>query len=227
MLTVIEKVLTRDQVAEIRNALIRAPWHDGKASAGGLAVTRKSNQQLLDSSDIAKQLQQQLLRVLGGNAEFVSAALPNKIYPPKFNCYQQGDAYGNHIDGAIMTLPTSGESLRTDVSATLFLSDPDEYQGGELTIETTYGAQQVKLPAGDLVLYPATSLHRVNPIISGERVASFFWIQSLVRDAEQRSNLYDLDQSVQSLTTVLGPEHDDVVRLSGVYHNLVRRWSHC
>ncbi|GHA00335.1 PKHD-type hydroxylase PiuC [Arenicella chitinivorans] len=227
MLIVIEKVLTQDQVAEVRDALMNAPWHDGKASAGGLAVNRKSNQQLLDSSDTAKQLQQQLLTALGGNANFISAALPHKIYPPKFNCYQQGDTYGNHIDGAIMTLPHSGESLRTDISATLFLSDPEEYQGGELTVETTYGAQPVKLAAGDMVLYPATSLHRVNPITSGERVASFFWIQSLVRDTDQRSNLYDLDQSVQSLTSVLGPEHDDVVRLSGVYHNLVRRWSDC
>lgn len=227
MLSVIEKVLSREQVAEVRDVLMNAPWHDGKASAGGLAVQRKSNQQLLDSSETAKQLQQYLLRVLGGNAQFISAALPNKIYPPKFNCYQKGDTYGNHIDGAIMTLPPNGESLRTDVSATLFLSDPDEYQGGELTIETTYGAQQVKLQAGDMVLYPATSLHRVNPITGGERVASFFWIQSLVRDAEQRSSLYDLDQSVQSLTAALGPEHDDVVRLSGVYHNLIRRWSDC
>ncbi|EGG99278.1 Iron-uptake factor PiuC [gamma proteobacterium IMCC2047] len=155
----------------------------------------------------------------------MSAALPDKIYPPKFNRYCEAQTYGAHIDGSLMQIPGTKQTLRTDLSATLFLSDPDEYDGGELSIETQYGTQTVKLPAGDMVLYPSTSLHQVSPVTRGVRMASFFWLQSMVKDAQQRQILFELDRSVQQLGVELGEAHQEVVNLSGTYHNLIRQWA--
>jgi len=156
--------------------------------------------------------------------EFISAALPKRIYPSKFNCYRNGGHYGLHVDSSIMTLP-DGESLRTDISATLFLCDPDDYDGGELVVESQYGIQEVKLSAGDMILYPSTSLHEVRPVTRGERVCAFFWVQSMVRESQHRELLFDLDQSIQQLTKERGTDCPEVRRLTGIYHNLIRSWA--
>ena len=224
MLIPVEKVLNEELVEQCRHLLAAEPWQNGQLSAGGLAVHVKANQQLADDSDTAIKIRNTVLQALSNQPLFVSAALPKKIFPPKFNRYQNGGHYGLHVDNAIMSLP-SGEPLRTDLSATLFLSNPDEYEGGELLIETQYGAQSVKLAAGDLILYPSTSLHEVKPVTSGERTCVFFWVESLVRDSQQRELLFDLDQSIQALTLSNGADNTEVHRLSGIYHNLVRRWA--
>jgi PKHD-type hydroxylase len=220
----IENVLTRDEIVHCRELLARAPWQDGRASAGGLAVHVKANLQLEDSCDVAARIRKLVLARLAGNGTFISAALPKKIFPPKFNCYRNGGHYGLHVDSAIMTLPDT-TSLRTDLSATLFLSNPDEYEGGQLTVESQYGVQDIKLAAGDMVLYPSTSLHQVMAVTAGARISCFFWIESLVRDNQQREILFDLDQSIQTLTGERGAGDDEVRRLSGIYHNLLRQWS--
>jgi len=226
MLLTIPEVLSKDEVAQFRAHLDTAPWQDGKLTAGGQAKLVKANQQLDDNDELTKHLSQSLLSRLGAHPTFISASLPNKIFPPKFNQYQHGGNYGLHVDNSIMSL-ASGESLRTDVSATLFFSEPDEYEGGELTIETQYGAQAVKLNAGDLVIYPSTSLHQVKPVTQGSRISAFFWVQSLVKKSDQREQLFELDQSIQVLTMDRGADDFEVKRLTGIYHNLLRGWSHC
>jgi PKHD-type hydroxylase len=207
-----------------RNLAGQGEWQDGTVTAGGVAAGVKANQQLRDGSATAQQLGDKLLGILGAHPLFISAALPGKIFPPKFNCYRNGGYYGLHVDSAIMQLPDN-TMLRTDLSATVFLSAPDEYEGGELCIETRYGAQQVKLDAGDMVLYPSSSLHEVRPVTAGARICAFFWVESLVRDSGHRELLFDLDQSIQQLTVERGSADGEVRRLSGIYHNLLRGWA--
>lgn len=225
MLIAIDKVLNKDEVRAFRARLDNAPWQDGLATAGTLARTVKNNQQLADGSEIAVALGEQILRRLGSHPLFISAALPNKIYPPKFNRYSDGGTYGAHVDSALMQVPGTTVTVRSDVSATLFLSEPDEYEGGELEIEGPFGVQTVKLDAGDLVLYPSSSLHRVTPVTRGARIASFFWIESLVADDGERTLLFDLDQAIQGLTPAVAADDANLLKLTGIYHNLLRRWA--
>lgn len=229
MLLQIPNVLTVDELAQCRALLLAADWADGKITAGYQSAKAKHNLQLPEEHPVSRQLAALVLQKLEHHPLFLAAALPLKIFPPLFNCYQGGGHFGLHVDNAIRDirassgLPLQGR-VRTDISATLFLADPDEYDGGELLIEDTYGAKSVKLAAGDMILYPSTSLHKVNPVTRGARLASFFWIQSLVRDDAQRTVLFDLDQSIQRLTLAT-PEHPSLVQLTGVYHNLLRMWS--
>lgn len=229
MLLQIPNVLTAEQVLSCRHLLTKADWVDGKITAGHQSAKAKHNLQLPVAHPIAQQLAAMILDALNCNPLFISAALPLKVLPPLFNCYQSGGHFGLHVDNAIRDVRSLDgrhvlERIRTDISATLFLSQPDEYEGGELLIEDTYGAKSVKLPAGHMILYPSTSLHKVNPVTSGARVASFFWIQSLVREDAQRAVLFDMDQSIQQLN-IATPDHPALVQLTGVYHNLVRMWS--
>jgi PKHD-type hydroxylase len=224
MLLPIINVLDKETVQQFRALLGDAQWQDGKLTAGSQAIYVKSNEQIQDQSEVAVNLGNKILRALSARPEFMSAALPKKIFPPKFNRYSNSEHYGLHVDNAIMHLPDH-QIMRTDLSATLFLSEPDEYDGGELAIETNYGAQEVKLNAGDMILYPSTSLHQVKPVTRGVRVCSFFWIESMVRDNQQREMLYDLDQSIQALTADRGAADDEVTRLTGLYHNLIRIWA--
>ncbi len=225
MLIVIPQVLSAAEVQQFRTHIAQADWQDGVQTAGSLARHVKQNLQLSDTAEPALSLGKHILRALAQTPLFISAALPARIYPPKFNCYRNGGHYGAHIDGSLMQLPNSHLTLRTDLSATLFLNEPEDYDGGELSIDTRYGTQTVKLAAGDMVLYPSTSLHQVTPVTRGERLAAFFWIQSQIQDNTQRELLFDLDQSIQRLTVELGSTHAEVVRLSGVYHNLIRQWA--
>jgi PKHD-type hydroxylase len=223
MMLRIAQVLSPQQVAECRQLLLQARWVDGKGTAGHQAITVKDNLQLPDDSGEAKAVGQVILQALERNPLFISAALPQRILPPRFNCYQGGQAYGAHVDNAIIA--NQGQRMRTDLSATLFLTEPQEYDGGELLIDDTYGAHSAKLAAGDLILYPSTSLHRVNPVTRGARISAFFWIQSMVRDDAERSLLFQLDNSVQQLNRELGSGHASCAQLTGVYHNLLRRWA--
>lgn len=225
MLITINNVLSKDEVRQFRSYLDRAEWIDGASTAGTLARKAKHNTQIDDKAEVAVSLGNHILRSLGEHPLFISAALPRKIYPPKFNRYAIGENYGTHVDSAVIHIPGTGQSLRSDLSATLFLSEPDEYDGGELEIESEFGVQTVKLGAGDMVLYPSSSLHRVTPVTRGARVASFFWIESLVGDDAERSLLFDLDQAIQKLTPGLGADEHNLIRLSGIYHNLLRRWA--
>ena len=225
MLITILNVLNEEEVKQFREYLDEAQWEDGSNTAGSIALNVKKNHQLDDTKEPAISLGAHILKVLSENPTFISAALPHKIYPPKFNKYSEDETYGAHIDGSLMQIPGTFQTMRTDLSATLFLVDSDEYEGGELTIETKYGTQTVKLNAGDMVLYPSTSLHHVSKVTKGERVASFFWIQSMVKDIQQRETLFNLDQTVQKLTTQLGSSHQEVINLSGIYHNLIRQWA--
>ncbi|MBL4834862.1 MAG: Fe2+-dependent dioxygenase [Pseudomonas sp.] len=225
MLIVIENVLSKEEITQFRAHLAAAQWQDGSKTAGTLAAAVKHNQQIDEDSRVAIELGNHVLRRLGSHPLFISAALPEKIYPPKFNRYSEGGYYGTHVDGAVMPLPASHGTLRSDLSATLFLSEPDEYQGGELTIETAFGAQQVKLNAGDMVLYPSSSLHQVEPTTHGTRLCAFFWIQSMVRDESKRGMLFDLDQAIQALTPQQRPDDGHILQLTRVYHNLLRRWA--
>lgn len=224
MMLRIPSLLTPDEVRDCRQALEQATWQDGRTTAGNLAVKVKSNLQLPIDSPIAAQLGHLILDRLGRNPLFLSAALPLRVLPPRFNRYEGGGTYGNHIDNALFVIPGTAIKVRTDVSTTVFFSDPEEYEGGELIVEDTYGHQSVKLAAGDAIVYPGTSLHRVNPVTRGTRYASFFWTQSLVKSDEQRRLLFDLDQSIQQLT-VDHPDHAKLSALSGTYHNLLRMWS--
>ena len=225
MLIPIEGVLTEAEVERFRARLDAAEWHDGLETAGTLARAAKRNEQLRDGEAPARELGEFVLRRLSAHPRFISAALPCRIYPPKFNRYRDGGTYGLHVDSALMEVPGTGVTVRTDLSATLFLSGPDEYDGGELEIEGPFGIQSVKLEAGDLVLYPSSSLHRVAPVTSGARIASFFWIQSHVPDEGSRTTLYDLDQAIQSLSRSHAPGDPDLLALTAVYHNLLRRWA--
>lgn len=226
MLLHIPDVLPADQVAHARARLDAASWADGRVTAGYQSSKTKDNAQLPEDSAEARELGALVLDALARNSTFFSAALPRRIYPPLFNRYAGGQSFGFHVDNAVRYDRSRGgaDPIRTDLSATLFLSAPEEYDGGELVIEDTYGTQQVKLPAGHLVLYPGTSLHRVTPVTRGARVASFFWIQSLLREDAQRRLMFDLDVSIRTLTRDV-PEHPSLVQLTGVYHNLLRRWS--
>lgn len=225
MLISIDQVLTKDEVRQFRQELDASDWNDGAATAGTLAKSVKRNQQVADGSALAVRLGQHILRRLAATPLFISAALPRTIYPPKFNRYADGGTYGAHVDSALMFLPGSNQQMRTDLSATLFLAEPEEYDGGELEVEGPFGVQAVKLGAGDMVLYPSTSLHRVTPVTRGARVASFFWIESLVPDEGERTLLFDLDQSIQQMTPLVAPDDMRLLQLTGVYHNLLRRWA--
>lgn len=224
MLITIPDVLTPQELAHCQQLLKNAEWEDGRSTAGYLAEQVKTNLQLAITHPVTQQLGELIVNALANHPAFIAAALPAKILPPRFNRYQGGGAYGNHIDNALFAVPGSTERVRTDVSSTLFLNDPEEYEGGELIIEDTYGSQRIKLPAGHLVVYPGTSLHRVTPVTKGERLASFFWSQSMVRHAHQRAMLWDLDQSIQELATH-DPDSNVLAKLSGIYHNLIREWA--
>lgn len=224
MLLHLKQIFTPEQVRDIRQALTQADWIDGKLTSGNAAQKQKTNLQVDQQSPIARQLGDLILQTLGQRQDFIGAALPAKIFPPMFNCYNEGAEFGYHIDNAIRQVPNTPVKVRTDLSMTLFLSDPSEYDGGELVIQDTFGTQTVKLPAGDMVLYPSTSLHKVTPVTRGSRISSFFWLQSLVRDNEQRRTLYQLDQSIQGLRQDL-EDDERIQNLIGVYHNLLRQWS--
>ena len=225
MLVTIPDVLSKPDVAQLRALLDAADWVDGGTTAGAQSREVKKNQQLDPTSDTAQQAGQFIIQALTQNPLFMSAALPSKILPPMFNRYEQAETFGKHIDNAIRVNPLTGERLRTDLSMTLFLSEPDTYEGGELVIEDYYGQQSVKLPAGHLVLYPSTSLHEVTPVKSGARVSAFFWLQSMIRSDLQRRTLFDLDQSIQTLASRLGASDPETVALTGIYHNLIRQWA--
>lgn len=224
MLIHIPDILSKQQVAEFRAHLEESTWVDGKATVGVQGAQVKKNRQLPVDGPVARALGEIILKALYANPVFMSAALPLRIVPPLFNAYSGGEHYGFHVDGAIRLVPGSNLSLRTDVSSTLFLSEPDEYEGGELIVQDAYGSHEVKLPAGDLILYPSTSLHQVSPVTRGERICSFFWTQSMVRDDWQRNLLYELDSNIQSLRDKVG-NSEEIVGLTGHYHNLLRQWA--
>lgn len=228
MLLHIPEVLAPVRLAEIRALLASADWIDGRATVGAQGAQVKRNRQLADASPLRKELGDAVLAALAASPLFHAATLPARILPPRFNRYEGGGEYGVHVDGAVMGLAGSdgqpAMQLRSDISCTLFLAEPTEYEGGELIISDTYGEHEVKLPAGDLIVYPSSSLHRVAPVTRGVRLASFFWVQSLVRDGEQRRMLLELDASIQSLTAS-GAGRDDLLRLTNLYHNLLRRWA--
>ncbi len=224
MLLHIPDVLTAGHVAQMRAALEVADWTDGRATVGAQGAQVKRNQQLADSSPLRQQLGQQVQAALARHPLYHAATLPLRMLPPRFNRYADGGQYGFHVDGAVMALPDAGGQLRSDISCTLFLSDPDDYDGGELIVCDTYGEHEVKLPAGDLIVYPSSSLHRVAAVTRGARLASFFWVQSLIRDDGQRRMLFELDGSIQALTHS-GADAAAVLQLTGVYHNLLRQWS--
>jgi PKHD-type hydroxylase len=224
MLVHIPKVLDSAQLAECRRALAGAEWVDGGVTAGHQFARVKYNRQIPVEHPIARRLGDLILTALDRNPLFVSAALPLKVVPPLFNRYEGGESYGNHIDGAIYPVAGTPHRVRTDLSATLFLSAPEDYEGGELVADDTYGAHRIKLPAGDMILYPGTSLHRVEPVTRGVRFAAFFWVQSLVRADAQRALLFDLDTAIQSLSLMV-PDAPALAQLANVYHNLLRQWA--
>lgn len=224
MILCIPDVLTPAQTAQARAMLDAADWTDGKATAGHIAGKVKDNAQLTPDHPVAHEIGAMILAALSANPLFMSAALPLHFLPPMFNRYAGGQHYGTHIDGAIRQIPATGQRIRTDMSCTLFFANPDEYDGGELLIEDTYGDKSVKLPAGHLVLYPSTSLHRVTPVTRGARVSSFFWLQSLIRDDQRRAMLFDMDVAIQRMAAD-HPDHGSVVSLTGIYHNLLRQWA--
>lgn len=222
MLVHIPNMLTAEEVAHCRQKLDAAGWIDGRATAGDQSAKVKNNLQVPEGSDTGRELGDIVLRALGRSPLFASAALPLHVYPPMFNRYDVGMTFGAHVDNAIRNV--SGRRMRTDVSSTLFLSAPEEYDGGELVIEDTYGAQAVKLPAGDMIVYPATSLHRVNPVTRGSRWGSFFWTQSMVADDAQRRLLFEMDMSIIQMRMVVPDDHVSVLGLTACYHNLMRMW---
>jgi len=224
MLIQIPQVIPAEKAREICRALETADWADGRHSAGYLSQGVKNNEQLADTDATAKRLGDVIVLALEGNALFTSAALPLRVLPPLFNRYRQSQAYGPHVDGAIRPVAGAARTVRTDLSATLFLSEPASYDGGELVIRDTFGERRVKLAAGDMLLYPGTSVHHVTPVTRGERLAAFFWIQSMVRGDTERTILFDLDNAIQKLARET-PGHAALVEFAGVYHNLLRRWA--
>lgn len=224
MLLAIPELLNAEQVAQARTILDEAEWIDGKVTAGHQSARAKDNRQLPEDSAAARQLGGMVIAALEQNALFITAALPSRVFPPLFNRYQSGQSFGNHVDNAIRQVTGTPHRLRTDLSATLFLSGPDEYEGGELLVEDTYGLHNVKLNAGHLILYPASSLHHVRAVTGGVRLASFFWVQSMVRDDGERTLLFDLDMAIQRLGDE-ATSHEAVMQLTAVYHNLLRRWA--
>jgi PKHD-type hydroxylase len=224
MLLQIPDVLTAAQVLDARNSLDSAEWIDGRVTAGHQSARAKDNQQLRESDPVARKLGEVIVDALGSNPLFISAALPSRVFPPLFNRYQGGQSFGTHVDNAIRQITGTGHRIRTDLSATLFFSNPDEYEGGELIVEDTYGTHNVKLPAGHMILYPSTSLHHVRTVTKGARVCSFFWIQSMMRGDAERTLLFDLDSAIQRINND-NPENPVAVQLTGIYHNLIRRWA--
>jgi PKHD-type hydroxylase len=217
-------VLSKADVADFRRIMDACAWEDGRSTAGAQSALVKRNEQLPPDSEVARQLGHRIISALTSNPRFLAAAVPLHIFPPLFNRYAAADGhhFGVHVDNAVRGDRLTGLRIRTDISVTLFLAEPDEYDGGELVIEDTYGSHEVKLPAGDLVLYPASSLHLVTPVMRGMRVASFFWLQSMIRDTHARSLIFDLDTAIQALTERLGRDDAETVRLTGIYHNLIR-----
>lgn len=224
-MVLIEQLLTKTQVKEFRSVLDQVPWNDGKETAMGMASSVKQNGQADASHKDVQALTNNLLGVFGNTPKLISAALPHRIFPPCFNRYSSGETYGFHVDAAIMRMPHNNEVLRSDMSMTTFLSEPDEYEGGELVIQTDFGEQKVKVNAGDAVLYPSSSLHKVSPVTKGLRVAAITWMQSLVPDTHMRETLFELDQSIQSLLQTEGVDRAQLDRLHHVYHNLIRQSS--
>jgi PKHD-type hydroxylase len=224
MLLHIPDVLSADQVAHARARLDAADWIDGRVTAGHQSAQVKRNRQLPEEHEVAREIGDVVLEALRRNALFVAAALPLHVFPPLFNRYEGGESFGSHVDNAIRQIGGTPHRIRTDLSATLFFSAPEEYDGGELIVEDTYGVHSVKLPAGHMVLYPSTSLHNVRAVTRGARVASFFWLQSMVRDDGRRSLLFDMDTAIQRIAGE-APEHPSVLQLTGVYHNLLRQWA--
>jgi len=224
MLLHIDNVLSPEVAASFRQALEAANWVDGRVTAGYQSAKAKHNLQLPEDHPLPQQLGDRILSAIQGHPLFMSAALPLKVFPPLFNRYDGGQSFGTHVDNAIRQVTGTPHRIRTDLSATLFLTQPEDYDGGELMIEDTYGTQSVKLPAGHMVLYPSTSLHHVRPVTRGSRISSFFWLQSMVRDDGQRTLLFDLDMAIQRLAADV-PDHPTAVQLTGVYHNLVRMWA--
>lgn len=224
MLLAIPELLNAEQVAQARQILQAAKWVDGRVTAGHQSARAKDNMQIPEDDPAARQLGDIVLSALGQNALFISAALPQRVFPPLFNRYQGGQSFGTHVDNAIRQVAGTGHRIRTDLSATLFFAHPDEYDGGELIVEDTYGAHSVKLPAGHMILYPSTSLHHVRPVTRGARISSFFWIQSMIREDARRALLFDLDAAIQRLNQDV-PDHPSAVQLTGVYHNLLREWA--
>ena len=227
MLLCIPDILDAQALADLRALAEAADWQDGRHTAGAQSAQIKLNAQIPLNSPALPALQRKVIAALTANPTWVSAVLPLHILPPMFNRYAGGQTFGTHVDNAIRVIPGEGRQIRTDVSCTLFLSDPEEYDGGELIVEGHYGAQAVKLPAGHCVVYPSTSLHQVTPVTRGTRLASFFWVQSMLRDDTRREMLFDLDQTIQSLAGQLGLNAPEVVRLTGIYHNLIRQWAEC
>ena len=223
MLLHIPDILDHEQVAQLRTALEAADWTDGRETVGAQGAQVKRNRQLPDASPLRRQLGEVVLAALAKSPLYHAATLPLRTLPPRFNRYEGGGEYGMHVDGSVMALP-NGEQLRSDISCTLFLSEPDDYDGGELIVSDTYGEHEVKLPAGDAIIYPSSSLHRVQPVTRGARMAAFFWVQSLVRDDGRRRLLYELDASIQRLVAT-GADRDAVLQLTGTYHNLLRQWA--
>ncbi|TAL73341.1 MAG: Fe2+-dependent dioxygenase [Rhodanobacter sp.] len=223
MLLHIPGILDTAQVTQLRTALDAAAWVDGRETVGSQGAPVKRNQQLTDVSPLREALGRIVLAALAKNPLYHAATLPLRTLPPRFNRYEGGGAYGMHVDGSVMALP-NGEQLRSDISCTLFLVEPEDYDGGELIVSDTYGEHEVKLPAGDAIIYPASSLHRVQPVTRGARLAAFFWVQSLIRDDNRRRLLFELDTSIQQLVTT-GADHDAVLQLTGIYHNLLRQWA--
>jgi PKHD-type hydroxylase len=225
MLICVPDVLSKAEVADFRSVMDAAAWEDGRSTAGAQSALVKKNEQLPPNGDAARQLGQRVIKALTANPLFISAAIPQHIFPPLFNRYGAGHHFGVHVDNAVRGDHLTGMRIRTDLSVTLFLSEPAEYDGGELVVEDLYGSHEVKLPAGDLVLYPSSSLHMVTPVTRGMRVASFFWLQSMIRDAQARTMIFDLDTAIQELVNRLGRNAPETVKLTGIYHNLIRYWA--
>ncbi|MBI0422643.1 Fe2+-dependent dioxygenase [Acinetobacter sp. ACIN00229] len=221
----IPNVLSKEQVQYFRDEMEKIEWVNGKVTAGTLSATVKRNQQLPEDHPLTHHLSNIILEALGTHPLFLSAAIPLDIIPPLFNRYENQESFGFHVDNSIRRIRGTNERLRTDLSCTLFLSEPEEYEGGDLVVEDTYGYHEVKLPAGDMILYPSTSLHEVTAITAGCRIASFFWVQSMVRDDAERHMLFNLDQTVQNLRMQLGDNHNEVIKLTNIYHNLMRKWA--
>ena len=227
MLICLPDVLSKADVADFRRIMDGCDWEDGRSTAGAQSAMVKKNEQLPPDSEVARALGNRVISALTANPRFISAAIPKQIFPPLFNRYAAsgGHHFGIHVDNAVRGDQLTGLRIRTDLSVTLFLAEPEQYDGGELIVEDFYGSHEIKLPAGHLVLYPASSLHMVTPVTRGMRVASFFWLQSMVRDAHARSLIFDLDTAIQGLAERLGRDDPETVKLTGIYHNLIRYWA--
>ena len=221
----IPNVLSKEQVQQYRQAMLNAKWINGQATTGSMSANVKNNQQLPENHPLTQQLGNIILDALGQHPLFLSAALPLEILPPYFNRYENNESFGFHVDNSIRNIRGTQQRIRTDLSCTIFLSEPEEYEGGELVVEDTYGYHETKLPAGDMILYPSTSVHEVTAVTQGCRVASFFWVQSMIRDDANRHMLFNLDQTIQNLRTELGDTHAEVIKLTSLYHNLIRKWA--